>query len=276
MPFTLSHPATVLPFARLLARRRLLSAVVIGSMVPDFGRFLPWPPARFETHSADALLTFCLPVGLAVYWIFQWLIKWPLIELLPPGAHARWRELTAAAAVSSIKQWVLAACGVLFGAVTHLVWDAFTHEGGRGLRMFPSLEDPVVEVGGHRLMGTHLLQDANSVAGLIVVIAILAYGLRPGRPGDAAATRRLKTRERWLWIAAYVLGAAALSGLFFLGRHRPVTGAAILARPLGSIAIAILRGAAAALIAISVALTLRLRSRSGRPSSADRSASLNP
>jgi hypothetical protein len=266
MPFTLSHPAIVLPFARLLARWRLLSAVAIGSMVPDFGRFLPWQPARFETHSADALLTFCLPVGLAAYWIFQWLIKWPLIELLPPGAHARWRELTAPAEVSSIKQWVLAACGVLFGAVTHLIWDAFTHEGGRGLRMFPSLEDPVVDVGGHRLGGTHLLQDANSLAGLLVVIAILAYGLRPGRPGDAAAARRLKTRERRLWIAAYVLAAAALSGIFFLGRHHAVTGAAIFARPLSSVAIASLRGAAAALLAISVALYLRLRSRSGRPS----------
>lgn len=266
MPFTLSHPAIVLPFARLLARWRLLSAVVVGSMVPDFGRFLPWQPARFETHSADALLTFCIPVGLAVYWIFQWLIKWPLIELLPPGAYARWRGLTAPAEVSSLKQWVLAACGVLFGAVTHLVWDAFTHEGGRGLRMFPSLEDPVVEVGGHRLVGTPLLQDANSVLGLLVVIAILAYGLRPGRPGDEAAARRLKTPERWFWIAAYVLAAAALSGLFFLGRHHAVTSTALFARPLGSVAIAGLRGAAAALLAISVALNLRLRLGSGRPS----------
>src|SRR5271156_459204 len=138
MPFTLSHPATVLPFARLLARRRLLSAVVIGSMVPDFGRFLPWQPARFETHSADALLTFCLPVGLATYWMFQWLIKRPLIELLPPGAYARWRDFSTPASLESLKDWVLAACGVLFGAVTHLVWDAFTHEGARGVRMFPT------------------------------------------------------------------------------------------------------------------------------------------
>src|ERR1700689_5600695 len=111
MPFTLSPPAIVLPFARLLARWRLLSAVVVGSMVPDFGRFLPWQPARFETHSADALLTFCLPVGLATYWLFQWLIKWPLIELFPPGAYARWRETSAPAEVSAITHGFSAACG---------------------------------------------------------------------------------------------------------------------------------------------------------------------
>lgn len=252
MPFTLSHPATVLPFGRLLARWRLLSAVVVGSMVPDFGRFLPWQPARFETHSADALLTFCLPVGLATYWLFQWLIKVPLIELLPAGAHARWRESSAPADVSSIKQWVLAACGVLFGAVTHLVWDAFTHEGARGVRMFPVLEEPVVELGGHRLVGAHLLQDANSVAGLIVVIAIVAYGLRPGKPGDELAARRLERTERWFWIFGYLIVTAALSGLFFVSRHAALG-------TLNGAAIAFLRGAAAALISISAALRLRLR-----------------
>jgi hypothetical protein len=263
MPFTLSHPATVLPFARLLARLRLLSAVVVGSMVPDFGRFLPWQPARFETHSADALLTFCLPVGLITYWVFQWLIKSPLIELLPPGAHARWRDLSAPADAASIRQWMLAGCGVLFGAVTHLVWDAFTHEGARGVRMFPALEDPTVQLGGHRLSGAPLLQDVNSVVGLLMVIAILAYGLRPGRPGDAAAPRRLGRGERWMWIGAYALATALLSSLFFLGRRHAFSG------PLSSTAIAFLRGAAAALIGISAALKLRLGSlprRSGQGS----------
>ena len=97
MPFTISHAAVVLPFSRFLARRRLLSAAMIGSMVPDFGWFMPWRPTRFETHSVIGLLTFCLPVGLAVYWIFQRLIKTPLMELLPDGAYARWRAFAAPA-----------------------------------------------------------------------------------------------------------------------------------------------------------------------------------
>jgi hypothetical protein len=259
MPFTLSHPATVLPFGRLLARWRLLSAAVIGSMVPDFGRFLPWQPARFETHSADALLTFCLPAGLVTYWIFQWVIKWPLIELLPPGAYGRWHGSKAAASVASVKQWLLAACGVLAGAVTHLIWDGFTHEGARGLRMFPVLEDPVMEIGGHRLVGVRLLQDANSVAGLLLVILIIAYGLRPGRAGDAAPPRLLSRRERWLWYAGYIAAAAALSFVLYLGRHHSLADIPPIAGRLGSTAIAFLRGVTGALVAISAALNLRLR-----------------
>ena len=154
MPFTISHAAVVLPFARLLTRWRLLSAVVIGAMVPDFGLFFPWRMHRFETHSAFALLTFCLPVGLATYWAFQYLIKTPMLEVLPEGAYARWRPYSSPAAFTSLRQWLLAGCGVLAGAVTHLIWDAFTHENARGVRMIPWLEEPIVEIGNHHMAGS--------------------------------------------------------------------------------------------------------------------------
>jgi len=67
MPFTISHAAAVLPFARPLARWRLLSAAIIGSMVPDFAWVTPWHPPRVDTHSALGLLTYCLPVGMATF-----------------------------------------------------------------------------------------------------------------------------------------------------------------------------------------------------------------
>src|ERR1700678_2480762 len=113
MPFTISHAAVVLPFARALARWRLLSAVVVGAMVPDFGLFFPWRIYRFESHSALALITFCVPVGLVAYWIVQYLIKTPLLEVLPEGAYARWRPFSSPADFGSVRQWILAACGVL-------------------------------------------------------------------------------------------------------------------------------------------------------------------
>jgi hypothetical protein len=264
MPFTISHAAAVLPFTRPLARWRLLSAAVIGSMVPDFGWFLPWRPARFETHSLDALLTFCLPVGLASYWVFQLLIRTPIMELLPPGAYARWHWSKAPADYRSLKQWIWAACGLLAGAITHLIWDGFTHEGGRGVRMLPILEEPVAYIDGHPLRGLRLVQDLNSLIGLIAVVLVVAYGLRPGKAADRALPRRLQARERYPWIAAYAVTAAALTGTFFLFRHPPgPSSIPSLIVPLSSAAIAILRGLAAALIAVSIALTIRLR-RAGR------------
>jgi hypothetical protein len=257
MPFTISHTAAVLPFSRFLARYQLLSAAVIGSMVPDFAWLTPWRLARFETHSAVSLVTFCLPIGLASYWVFQRLIKTPLIELLPNGAYSRWREFAVPAEYLSLRQWILAACGVLAGAVIHVVWDVFTHEGARGVRMIPGLDDLVVEIGAHHLAGARLLQDVSSLLGLIVVVAILAYGLRRRRGAELPANRPLPAGERHAWIATYVLLAAVLSGLFFLielraefegGLERPVMGAAI----------AVLRGLTAASLGVSACLQLRL------------------
>jgi hypothetical protein len=265
MPFTISHAAAVLPFARPLARWRLLSAAVIGSMVPDFGWFLPWRPARFETHSLAGLLTFCLPVGLASYWLFQLVIRRPVLELLPPGAYARWRGSEAPADYKNALQWLWAACGLLAGAITHLVWDGFTHEGGRGVRMLPILEEPVV-IEGHPVTGPALLQDLNSLIGLIVVILVVAYGLRSGKAADRALPRRLGTRERYAWILGYVLSAGGLTAAFFVFKHRPARAFYPLSiGPLNSTAVAILRGLAAALLVLGIALTVRLRRAGAKP-----------
>jgi hypothetical protein len=258
MPFTISHAAAVLPFARPLARWRLLSAGLIGSMVPDFGLFMPWRPPRIETHSAMGLVTFCLPVGLAAYWVFQRLIKTPVLEVLPDAAYGRWRAFAAPADIGSIRQWLLAACGVLAGAVTHLVWDAFTHEGARGVRMIPALDDPLLDLAGHHLIGARVLQDFSSLSGLLVVLAVAAYAMR-GERGAPAADRPLKARERTLWIAAYVMTALLLSGVFLIIKHPLASLTHSITGLIGSCAIAALRGFAVALIGISFCLDLRLR-----------------
>lgn len=258
MPFTVSHIAAVLPFSRALARWRLFSATIIGSMVPDFGLLLPTRPPRVETHSAIGLLTFCLPVGLATFWIFQRLVKPAMTEILPNGAYMRWQRSAAPATIANLRQWLLAACGVLIGAVTHLVWDGFTHEGARGVRMIPALDDPAVDFAGHHIIGARLLQDVSSLVGLGVVLILVAYGLRPGRPGDTRPVRRLRAGERQAWIVACVLMTAILAGLF-LAIRRPPSPVQSFALWVGTYAIAALRGCAGALVVVSLALTLRLR-----------------
>jgi Domain of unknown function (DUF4184) len=258
MPFTISHAAAVLPFARPLARWRLLSATVIGSMVPDFGFLMPWRPPRIETHSALSLLTFCLPVGLLAFWVFQLLLKGPVMAVLPNAAYQRWRRFAGPAPLGSVKQWVLAAGGVLVGATSHLVWDAFTHEGARGIRMIPILDDPTVDFGGHHLAGARLLQDGSSLFGLIMVLLFVAYALRRG--GLAALTGRpLSFAERSAWLAGYGLAAMVLAAFFLSLRHPSAADGRALGVWAGYVAIAALRGFAAAVLIVSLCLHLRLR-----------------
>jgi hypothetical protein len=253
MPFTISHAAVVLPFSRLLARWRLLSAVIVGAMVPDFGLFFPWRMHRFETHSAAALFTFCLPVGMAAYWVFQYLIKTPILEVLPEGAYARWRPYSSPADFAAIRQWILVAFGVLAGAVTHIVWDAFTHENARGVRLVPWLEEPI-DIGAHHLAAVRLLQDGSSLIGLAVVLALIVYGLRPGG-AQPVRSRPLRPAERRFWVAVYVVVAVALSALWW--QSEPAAHSLTLAA--NRLAVAALRGLAMALLCTSLVLDWRLR-----------------
>jgi hypothetical protein len=262
MPFTISHTAAVWPFSRWLRRSHLLSAAVIGSMVPDFGLFLPLVHlSRLDTHTVRALATFCLPMGLAAYWLFQGLIKTAVLEILPPRAYARSRPFAAPADIRSPKAWLVAAAGILGGAVTHLIWDGFTHEGARGMRMLPALDDLMLEFGGHHLTGPHLMQDVSSLIGLALVFLWLWRALVAG-PAPAPQARRLAPAERGAWMAAYALTALVVSGVAFAIARATEAYTPSLTAAASDAAVAAVRGLAAALLAVSMALDLRLRRRS--------------
>ena len=264
MPFTLSHAAIVLPFSRPLARWRLLSAALIGSMIPDSHYFLPWHPQHLVTHSAMSLVTYSLPAGLFVYWLFQYLIKVPMIEMMPDGAYARWIANESPASIRMIRQWLLAACGILAGAFTHLVWDAFTHEGARGVRMLPMLEEPAFDFGRHHLVFTRVLQDLSSLLGLAAVILMIWYGLRRGHE-QPVLNRKLSTADRRIWTCAFALVTLLLFGAFLaIGRWSDPFPFGI-GSMLNDSAIASLRALATAIILFAVVLQVRLRARSTRP-----------
>ncbi len=257
MPFTVSHAAVVWPFARRLGRHRVLSAAVIGSMVPDFGMFLPWRLIRWETHSAIALVSFCLPMGLASYWIFQRLVRTPMLELLPEPAYAR-ACAAPAPDLGSLRQWLYVTCGILLGAVSHLVWDGFTHEGARGVRMIPALDDPMIDVAGHHLLGFKLMQHASSLLGLAMVLWWASRSLRV--QGDQGfISRPLGKSERQIWLVACGLLAAVVSVTWFItmrAAEHQAHGASLAAT---DVAVAGLRGLVTSLVVVSLALQVRLR-----------------
>lgn len=206
------------------------------------------------------MLTFSLPIGLAAYWVFQRLIKTAVREVLPDGPYCRSLPYAAVAKIGSLRQWLLAGGAVLIGAFTHLIWDAFTHEGARGVRMIPALDDWLVDVAGHHLAGPRFLQDASSLLGLAIVGWIALHSLRRSaeRP---PAPRRIAPGERRLWLSAYAVTALAISAAdLALIAPNDASGASI-SMTAGHIAIAILRGLGVALLGVSLCLDWRLRDR---------------
>jgi hypothetical protein len=268
MPFTISHTAIVLPFSRLLARWRLLSATVIGAMVPDFRVFFPGM-SRVETHSTVALFTFCLPVGLLTYWVFERLIKTPVVEVLPEGAYSRWHPYAAEGDIRSLRQWLLASLGILAGAVSHLALDGFTHEGGRGVRMFPVLDESIIDIGRRHVPGIYVMQDLGSLVGLAAVLAMLCYALRRGTQ-PPAPKRLVSGAERIEWTVIYFGAAIAFIAAFYIWPRLGLPYSHSIVGRVSDVAIASVRGLAAALACVSLALQVRLRTLRYRSSGPER------
>jgi len=128
MPFTLSHPAMVVP---LRGYGLVLSALVIGSMTPDFPYFIGLSTRCQFGHTLLGLVGFDLPVGLGALWLFHRWLKLPGLSLLP-FSHQR-KLLRLAQQSFTFRAWspfIRIVLSLLIGALSHVIWDAFTHRHG--------------------------------------------------------------------------------------------------------------------------------------------------
>jgi hypothetical protein len=257
MPFTVSHIAAVLPGYRALTRANVFTAAVIGSMAPDFGVLVPGVMARWQTHSLTALFMFCLPAGFTVYWLTLLLIRPAVLEVVPDGAYVRLRAAHPAASIRRPSAWLYAGAALLLGAVTHLVWDAFTHEDARGVRMFPLLTDYGLEISGHPLRLYRWLQYGSSVLGLAAVGAALILWLRHAPAPVEPPPRRIARAERLAWRGAYLL-PPLLAMAWWIWRAWSVGLSLTNGMALEWVAIAGMQGTAASLLLISVLIRIRL------------------
>ena len=161
MPLTFAHPAAVLPGHRWLRRWIPFPALVIGSMSPDFEYFLRLEPVGHFGHRALGILLFCLPSGLMVYALYQKVIAPALPTLLPSILVGRWTKATS----ESCHGWWGVPVGIILGAITHIVWDNFTHGTGALVTHFSILQSTVVTIPLYKI-----LQHGSTLFGLTIIL----------------------------------------------------------------------------------------------------------
>ena len=166
MPFTLAHPAAVLPIHSRWKRWLALAPLAVGSMVPDAAYYLPMPDNfKGNAHTVLGAFTFSLPAGIFILLLFYWMAPGIVFLLPSPHREALGREIEPYH--FSIEAVLTAFCGIVIGAETHVVWDAFTHEDGWVVERVAFLRNPIWRV--HPFL---FLQVLSSLFGLAVLFYV--------------------------------------------------------------------------------------------------------
>ncbi|MEU9895313.1 DUF4184 family protein [Streptomyces phaeochromogenes] len=216
MPFTLSHPAAVLP---LMRRPFVPAALVAGAVAPDVPYFLArlgvsetspqdWYGPLLnatETHSFDAGLLVGLPLAVGLVAAYR-MLRAPVTALLPSGLGLPESErVPGLRARAGHVMWLLVSA--LIGIASHLAWDSFTHGDGFLVTHVEALRASAL--GG--LTVARLLQYVSTVFGLAVV-GLHLWRRRDRLRSQGGTVARLGPVMRWsvvgLLVLSPVLGGA--------------------------------------------------------------------
>jgi hypothetical protein len=129
MPFTFCHPAIILPLTK--SKKLSTSALILGSTAPDFEYFIRMDLVRTHSHDFWAMFYFNLPLTLCLFFIFQFIVKQPLINHLPNFLYSRFNaHLSKNHNFFTVKKIIWIVVSTLIGIFSHLLWDSFTHKHG--------------------------------------------------------------------------------------------------------------------------------------------------
>lgn len=146
VPFTLAHPAAVLPLRRFL----WFPGLVAGAMAPDLGYYLPVLPTHDVLGGSLAAVVLLL-VG----------------RLLLPSVMALAPEFvrTRVSRPGDVRRPFMRALSIVVGVLTHLLWDAFTQTDGWFVQRWDWLTVPVA--GPHRLY--NVIGYISSLGGMVLL-----------------------------------------------------------------------------------------------------------
>ncbi len=139
MPFTLAHPAVVIPLGQS-GLKLSMTGLIIGSMVPDFEFFFMMREIENIGHKWFGIVLFDLPLSYFIAYLFHNLLRNGVIDHLPNFYRQRFRGVKSF-------QWNQYAwknkwrvfSSIMIGIISHFGLDAFTHHDGLFVEAMPFL-----------------------------------------------------------------------------------------------------------------------------------------
>ncbi|MEM9089616.1 MAG: DUF4184 family protein [Cyanobacteria bacterium P01_F01_bin.53] len=176
MPFTLAHPIATLPLWHASHKRLDLPALIVGSTIPDIAFYIALHPVVNVGHSLSGIFTEGIPSALLLLFLGRYLLWRPVLALLPNNiahrlpVHCPYQFLP-------INRLLVIILSVALGALTHIIWDNFTHDYGWAVKQFSFLSAEVANLPIYKC-----LQYGGGLVGFTLVVALLYATLRKQTP----------------------------------------------------------------------------------------------
>ena len=228
MPFTVSHVVAVIPLYKYLGRFGAFSALVIGSMVPDFAYMTPYlVHQRMDSHSLVGIYLYGIPMGLTIYYLYHYFMAPVIASLLPKYIRQHLHPDLFLGKIPDIPSYILV-FSLIIGALTHVFWDFFTHYNG-----IPQYIDwfntPLTNIDNYDIMPFRVLQHFSTIFGLSLLIFLSwrwiskrknqnsAYSSRSAHSSIWVASKQLKRFSR-----VVIVFVPVFSGIIYAAYNVPV------------------------------------------------------
>ena len=188
MPFTPAHPAIVLPLLRVNPNLVSATALIIGSMAPDFEYFFKMSVSSQHSHTLWGILYFDIPITILLAFLFHQVVKRNLIANLPAFFQCRFQPMIELDFKTYFKShgWVvIISAGI--GSASHIFWDSFTHGEAYFVRHISYYKYVFIPFDGVRYPLFYALQQFSTFVGLAIVCTYIlllkpSNSLKPKRP----------------------------------------------------------------------------------------------
>lgn len=168
MPFTPAHTALVLPFLRL--GYMSATALIVGSVSPDFEYFFTMDDKASHGHTLSGIFYFDIPISIFLAFVFHRFVKINLINNLPYFLQRKFFALKEFDfEIYFRKHWLTFIASAILGIGSHLFWDSFTHPNTFIVKNL-SIYETIVPFHGARYPLFYALQVISSYVGLLIVL----------------------------------------------------------------------------------------------------------
>ncbi len=214
MPWTLAHPAAVVPLRRVTPKYLDFAALVIGSVTPDLGYYIDDSRLSTFAHAFRGSFGYDVLPGMALYALFV-IARTPVCFILPMPHRAALWPMCSRPPMRSFGHLIAILASLLLGAWTHIAWDAFTHKTGWVVQEVPILRHIAVSTGVAHLAGYVVLQHLSSLVGVL----ILAFAYQRWLVRQNPVPTKEPVPERWRYLLCGTLLAASAGVALILSVH---------------------------------------------------------